>query len=168
MNARRLSALAGAITALLLTQPIAAQSGYDEANGEGTLMLAQPALSADRLAFAYAGDLWTAALDGTGAKRLTSHIGTEFNPRFSPDGQWVAFSGQYDGNTDVFIVPAEGGVPERLTWHPSTDIVQSFTPDGSGVLFASGRNAYTGRHQQLFTVSIGGGHPDQLPIPHAF
>jgi len=168
MNAGRFSALAGVLAALVLTQPTAAQNGNPAPNGEGTLMLAQPAVSADRLAFAYAGDLWTAALDGTGAKRLTSHIGTEFNPRFSPDGQWVAFSGQYDGNTDVFIVPAEGGVPERLTWHPSTDIVQSFTPDGSGVLFASGRNAYTGRHQQLFTVSTDGGHPEQLPIPHAF
>ncbi len=137
-------------------------------DGDGTLMLAQPAASADRIAFAYAGDLWIAGIDGSAPRRLTSHIGVEFNPRFSPDGEWIAFSGEYDGNTDVFLVPSDGGVPARLTWHPSADIVQGFTTDGSAVLFASGRNAYTGRHQQLFTISTGGGHPDQLPIPHAF
>ena len=134
----------------------------------GTLMLAQPAVSADRIAFSYAGDLWTAGIDGSSPRRLTSHAGVEFNPRFSPDGEWIAFSGEYDGNTDVFLVPAEGGVPARLTWHPGADVVQSFTPDGSAVLFSSGRNAYTGRHQQLFTVATSGGHPEQLPIPHAF
>ena len=138
------------------------------ADGEGTLMLSQPAVSADRIAFAYAGDVWVAAIDGSSPRRLTSHVGVELNPRFSPDGAWIAFSGEYDGNTDVFLVPAEGGVPQRLTWHPAADLVQSFTPDGSAVLFASGRNAYTGRHQQLFTIPTGGGHPGQLPIPHAF
>lgn len=168
MHTRRHASFATLFGLLVSLQPIAGQDGGPYPNGEGTLMLAQPAVSAERIAFAYAGDLWTAELDGTGAKRLTSHTGTEFNPRFSPDGQWVAFSGEYDGNTDVFIVPAEGGVPERLTWHPSADIVQSFTTDGSEVLFASGRNAYTGRHQQLFTVARSGGHPQQLPIPHAF
>ena len=143
-------------------------SGASAADGEGTLMLSQPAVSADRIAFAYAGDLWIAGIDGGSPRRLTSHIGVELNPRFSPDGEWIAFSGEYDGNTDVFLVPAAGGVPQRLTWHPAADLVQSFTPDGSAVLFASGRNAYTGRHQQLFTVPTSGGHPDQLPIPHAF
>ena len=143
-------------------------SGASAADGEGTLMLSQPAVSADRIAFAYAGDLWIAGIDGGSPRRLTSHIGVELNPRFSPDGEWIAFSGEYDGNTDVFLVPAAGGVPQRLTWHPAADLVQSFTPDGSAVLFASGRNAYTGRHQQLFTVPTGGGHPNQLPIPHAF
>ncbi len=167
MNARLASAIAS-LSLFVMFTPASAQNGRLVANGEGTLMLAQPAVSADLLAFAYAGDLWTANIDGTGPKRLTSHIGTEFNARFSPDGAWIAFSGEYDGNTDVFIVPSEGGVPRRLTWHPSADIVQSFTTDGSAVLFASGRNAYTGRHQQLFTISTGGGHPDQLPIPHAF
>jgi hypothetical protein len=64
-------------------------------------------------------------------------------------------------------VAAGGGIPERLTWHPSSDVVRDFTPDGSAVLFSSGRNSHTGRHQQLYTVSITGGHPTRLPIPQA-
>ncbi|MFV1988420.1 MAG: PDZ domain-containing protein [Gemmatimonadota bacterium] len=168
MHVRLASGFALLAISVIAAPPASAQSGGLAADGEGTLMLAQPAVSADQIAFAYAGDLWTANIDGSGAKRLTSHIGIEFNPRFSPDGLWIAFSGEYDGNLDVFIVPSRGGVPQRLTWHPGADIVQGFTVDGSAVLFASGRNAYTGRHRQLFTVSTRGGHPDQLPIPNAF
>ena len=160
-----LKARSSLLTAMLLAASFRPAWAQD---ATGTLMLAQPAVSADRIAFAYAGDLWTAGIDGSSPRRLTSHVGVEFNPRFSPDGEWIAFSGEYDGNTDVFLVPAEGGVPARLTWHPGADLVQSFTPDGSAVLFASGRNAYTGRHAQLFTVATSGGHPEQLPIPHAF
>ncbi|MCG8467568.1 MAG: PDZ domain-containing protein [Gemmatimonadetes bacterium] len=169
---KRIRWLALVLPFLVPPQPVAAQDGNGGAayamNGGETLMIAQPAVSAERIAFAYAGDLWIAGIDGSAPRRLTSHIGTEFNPRFSPDGQWIAFSGEYDGNLDVFLVPAVGGVPTRLTWHPAADLVQDFTPDGSAVLFASGRNAYTGRHRQLFTVSTTGGHPEQLPIPHAF
>jgi tricorn protease len=134
----------------------------------GTIMLSQPATSAAHIAFTYAGDLWVARHDGSDVRRLTTHPGVETNPRFSPDGRTLAFSGEYDGNTDVFVVPVQGGVPERLTWHPGADIVQGFTVDGQGVLFTSSRSTYTGRHRQLFTVSLAGGHPDQLPIPHAF
>ena len=144
--------------------PLAA-SGIDVAD---TRMLAQPALSAEHVAFVYAGDVWVAARDGGGARRLTSHAGSESRPRFSPDGAWVAFSGQYDGNTDVFVVPVGGGAPRRLTWHPGPDVVQGFTPDGSAVLFHSGRATHTTRHRQLFTVPVEGGHPTRLPIPHAF
>ena len=134
----------------------------------GTIMLSQPATSADHIAFTYAGDLWVALHDGSDIRRLTTHVGQEANPRFSPDGRTLAFSGQYDGNIDVFVVPVQGGVPERLTWHPGSDIVQGFTVDGQAVLFTSSRSTYTGRHRQLFTVSLAGGHPDQLLIPHAF
>ncbi|UCD25879.1 MAG: PD40 domain-containing protein [Gemmatimonadota bacterium] len=125
-------------------------------------------MSASHVAFVYAGDLWVSNRDGTGVRRLTTHPGNEANPRFSPDGQHIAFSGQYDGNTDVFLVPVSGGPPERLTWHPATDVVQDFTPDGSAVLFFSQRNSFTGRYAQLFTVSVAGGHAEQLPIPNAF
>ena len=163
MNARSLLVTTTVVLLASSARPTLAQD-----NGDATLMLAQPAVSTDRIAFAYAGDLWIAGIDGRSPRRLTSHIGVEFNPRFSPDGEWIAFSGEYDGNTDVFLVHSDGGVPTRLTWHPSADIVQGFTTDGSAVLFASGRNAYTGRHQQLFTISTSGGRPDQLPIPHAF
>jgi len=133
-----------------------------------TGLLTQPAIGPTQIAFVYANDLWTADLDGRNARRLTTDIGLEMSPVFSPDGGFIAFSGQYDGNTDVYVVPASGGVPKRLTWHPGADIVQGFTPDGSAVLFTSGRFSFTGRYTQLFTVPVGGGFPERLKIPHAF
>jgi len=132
-----------------------------------TRMLSDPAISSDHIAFAYANDLWVAALDGSDVHRLTSHPGVEARPRFSPDGTMVAFTGSYDGNTDVYIVPVSGGVPTRLTWHPGPDEVQGFTPDGSAVLFTSPRSVHTRRHTQLFTVPLTGGFPTPIPIPNA-
>ncbi len=133
-----------------------------------TRMLSQPAISATHVAFNYAGDLWSVRLDGSDVRRLTTHAGSESLPVFSPDGGWIAFSGEYDGNTDVFVVPTGGGEPRRLTWHPGADIVRDFTPDGSAVLFGSQRSVHTNRYFQLFTVSVDGGMPDKLPIPNAW
>src|SRR5579862_2856083 len=115
-----------------------------------TRMLSQPAISRDHIAFIYAEDLWIANSDGTDPRRLTVDEGIESNPVFSPDGQWIAFNGQYDGNTDVYIIPVQGGIPKRLTWHPSADIVRGFTPDGKSVLFLSQRNEFTNRYFQLY------------------
>jgi tricorn protease len=94
--------------------------------------------------------------------------GVESNPVFSPDGKLIAFSAEYDGNTDVFILPVEGGIPKRLTWHPGADYVRGFTPDGQDVLFISQRSIHTGRYYQLFTVPVNGGVPRQLEIPNAY
>ncbi|MGZ5453868.1 MAG: S41 family peptidase, partial [Candidatus Aminicenantales bacterium] len=132
-----------------------------------TKMLTRPAVSAERIAFVYANDLWTADLEGRNVRRLTSDAGTESNPAFSPDGGLIAFSGQYDGNTDVFIVPAGGGVPKRLTWHPAADLVLGFTPDGKSVLFASARFSSNRAYTQLFTVPVAGGEAGMLKIPYA-
>jgi len=74
-----------------------------------TRLLTDPAVSRDHIAFAYANDLWVANLDGSNVRRLTSHPGVESGPRFSPDGSLIAFTGRYDGNTDVYVVPAAGG-----------------------------------------------------------
>ncbi len=134
---------------------------------DGTRMLHQPDISADLVVFVYAGDLWTAAAEGGAARRLTAHIGTESSPKFSPDGNWIAFSGQYDGNTDVYIIPSEGGSPKRLTFHPGGDNVRGWTADGASVLFSSNR-FHPNRQTQLFTVGVGGGYPEQLPIPRAY
>ncbi len=132
-----------------------------------TRLLSDPAVSADSIAFAYANDLWVAKIDGSGVRRLTSYPGIESGPRFSPDGRTIAFTGRYDGNVDVYVVPTAGGVPKRLTWHPNNDVVAGFTPDGSAVLFTSPREVYTRRYTQLFTVPVSGGEATKLPIPNA-
>ena len=133
-----------------------------------TRFLSQPAIGGGHLAFVYADDLWVAEADGSHPRRLTSDEGVESNPVFSPDGEWIAFDAQYDGNTDVYIVPTRGGIPTRLTWHPSADNVCAFTPDGGAVLFRSGRHSFTNRYNQLFTVPVEGGFPQQLALPNAY
>lgn len=138
------------------------------ANAQGTKLMSQPALSDTHIAFIYAEDLWVANRDGSNPIRLTIDEGIEASPIFSPDGKNIAFNAQYDGNTDVFIVPITGGVPKRLTWHPYPDAVRDFSADGKSVLFLSQRNTHTNRYSQLYTISVNGGAPSQLPIPNAF
>jgi len=89
-----------------------------------------PTLSKTQIVFSFAGDLWSVPRDGGDAIRLTTGAGNETDPMFSPDGAMVAFTGEYDGNVDVFVVPASGGVPKRLTYHPGADQVMGWTPDG--------------------------------------
>jgi tricorn protease len=140
-------------------------SGIDTKN---TRMMSQPAISSSHIAFIYAEDLWISNLDGSNPVRLTVDEGIESNPVFSSDGKLIAFSAQYDGNTDVFIIPAEGGIPKRLTWHPGDDIVRGFTPDGGSVLFLSQRTVFTDRYAELYTVKITGGFPEKVQIPNAY
>lgn len=153
--------------AIALSITLAAAPGLRAVDTVDTKMLAKPAVSAERVAFVYANDLWTAGLDGRDVRRLTTGVGGETNPAFSPDGRLIAFSGQYDGNVDVFVVPAEGGVPRRLTWHPGADLVLGFTPDGRSVLFASARVSNNRSYSQLFTVPVDGGQAAMLEIPYA-
>ena len=101
----------------------------------------RPALSKNLIAFGYAGDLWTSPRAGGSAKRLTSAPGAELFPKFSPDGKWIAFTGEYDGNADVYVIPSGGGEPRRLTYHPAADLVLGWTPDGKSILFRSSRGA---------------------------
>ncbi len=149
--------------AIALPMSISAQAALED-----TRLLSQPAISKEHVAFYYSGDIWIADLDGENVRRLTSDDGIEANPTFSPDGRFIAFDAQYDGNRDVFIMPVEGGTPKRLTWHPGADIVRGFTPDGSAVLFTSPRSVFTKRYTQLFTVPLEGGFPEALKIPYAF
>jgi tricorn protease len=131
-----------------------------------TRLLSQPAVSKDHVAFVYEDDLWVCDLDGRNVRRLTSDVGVEFFPAFAPDGAIIAFSGQYEGNIDVYTIPVTGGSPTRLTTHPEADIVRGFTPDGKSVLFSSQRHVFTNRYSQLFTVPQSGGQPVELPIPN--
>ena len=131
------------------------------------ILAQKPALNKTHVVFVYAGDLWKVSRDGGAARRLTSGPGVETNPVFSPDGSSIAFTGEYDGNVDVFVMPAEGGEPRRLTWHPSSDIVLGWTPEGKEILFTSGRTAYS-RFNDLFTVGVEGGFPKRLPLPMGY
>jgi tricorn protease len=133
---------------------------------QGTQLLRQPTLHGDDVVFVYANDLWKSSLNGGTAIRLTSDEGYESNPHFSNDGKLIAFTAQYDGNVDVFVMPAEGGEPKRLTYHPGGDFVQGWTPDGK-VLFRSGREAQPTMTNKFFTVSTDGGMPEALDIPRA-
>jgi tricorn protease len=133
-----------------------------------TRLMEQPAISQDHIAFVYANDLWVANQDGSQPRRLTVSEGIESRPHFSPDGKHIAFSAEYDGNTDVYLLPVEGGIPRRLTWHPFGDLVAGFTPDGGDVLFLSMRTVHTGRFLQLHTVPVEGGFPEKLVIPNAY
>ncbi|MEJ2162759.1 MAG: PDZ domain-containing protein [Robiginitalea sp.] len=133
---------------------------------QGTRLLRQPTVSDSEIVFVYANDLWKSALAGGNAIRLTSNEGQESFPHFSPDGTKVAFTAQYDGNTDVYIIPAGGGEPERLTWHPGADIVQGWTPDGK-VLFRSQREGRPTQLNRLYTIGMEGGLPEALTIPRA-
>lgn len=124
---------------------------------ETTRLLRQPALSADHLAFVYAGDLWLARRDGSEPRRLTSDAADEYSPFFSPDGRWIAFAADYGGNTDVYLISIDGGQPRRLTWHPGDDLPVGWTPDGAEVALVSARETDHGRSGQLFHIPVSGG-----------
>ncbi len=131
------------------------------------LLLRFPTVSRTQIVFNYAGDLWSVARDGGEAHRLTSGVGFEGLARFSPDGSQIAFTGEYDGNRDVFVIPATGGVPKRLTYHPAEEYVAGWTPDGKNILFSSWANSFIHFEDQLYSVPVDGGFPTQLPIPIA-
>src|SRR6266576_6142925 len=123
-----------------------------------TRLLRSPTVSATQIAFVYANNIWVVERSGGAARRLTSFQGQTTNPHFSPDGKWIAFSGEYAGNLDVYVVPAEGGEPRRLTWHPGDDTVQGWTPDGKSVMFTSARASWAPAGAPRFwTVPATGG-----------
>lgn len=126
------------------------------------LLLQQPTISKTDVVFVYGGYLWSVPRTGGEARQLTTQ-GHESHPAFSPDGKWIAFTGNYDGNADVFVMPAQGGTPKRLTWHPGADDVVGWTPDGKKVVFLSGRDAYADFVRQ-YTVPAEGGVPEALPM----
>ncbi len=137
-------------------------------NTKDTAMLSRPAIGPDKIAFVYANQLWVADLDGKNPRQLTVDLLVQGTPVFSPDGKWIAFSAEHDGNVDVYLMPAEGGQSRRLTWHPGPDLVQDFSPCGKKIFFTSTRNAYARGASNLYVVSIDGGFPEQIMIPYVY
>ena len=133
----------------------------------GPHLLQKPALTETAIIFNYAGDLWSVDRKGGRANRLTIGVGIETSPIVSPDGKTIAFSGEYDGNTDVYTIPITGGVPKRVTYHPATDVPVAWTPDSKQILFRSERTS-SSRYVQLFEVSPEGGVAKVLPLPMAY
>lgn len=150
-----------------------AQKSQGAANAAGNVagikphagMMRYPDVSATQIVFAYANDLWVVPREGGVATPLSSPAGEESFPRFSADGQTIAFVGNYDGNRDIYTVPTSGGVPHRVTYHPAGEWLQDWTADGR-LLFSQGGTAGLGRQQQLFTVAASGGLPEKLPVPY--
>lgn len=141
-----------------------------------TKLLRFPDIEGKTAVFCYGGDLWKVSTEGGQATRLTAHPGQELFPKFSPDGNWIAFTGQYDGDEQVYVIPAEGGVPKQLTYYPAAGPlpprwgydhqVYGWTPDGTKVLFRSLRDADGGKTLTgLYTVNVSGGLPRMLPMP---
>jgi tricorn protease len=128
------------------------------------LMLRFPDVSTDKIVFVYSGDIWTVSKDGGVASRLSTAKGMEYFPKFSPDGKSIAFTGNYDGNMDVYIMPSVGGVPKRLTHNPMVDFVVGWYPDGKNILYRSGMYSPSNRFNRLFKESIEEGLPEQLPM----
>jgi tricorn protease len=137
------------------------------AQSDKPMLFRQPTMNNTHIVFSFAGDLWKVPRAGGKAIRLTSGVGPESSPIFSPDGKWIAFNGQYDGNTDVFVIPENGGEPRRVTYHPGNDGVISWSNDGRSLVFLSTRT--TGMPlPKMYKISVSGeGMPEELPFPMA-
>jgi tricorn protease len=134
-----------------------------------TRLLRTPTISASQIAFAYANNIWTVPRAGGSARRVTSFQGQTSNPHFSPDGKWIAFSGEYAGNLDIYVVAADGGEPRRLTWHPGGDIAQGWTADGKSVMFTSARASWAPSGAPRFwTVPAEGGVESPMNLPRGY
>jgi tricorn protease len=140
-----------------------------------TKLLRFPDIYKDKVVFTYAGDLWTASAHGGTASRITAHPGLELFAKFSPDGKWIAFTGQYDGDEQVYVMPATGGVPKQLTFYPARgpfpprwgydNQVYGWTPDGKSVFFRSLRDGWDHGDSRIYTVPVAGGLAEPLPMP---
>ncbi len=133
------------------------------AQGEEMRLMRYPDIHGDDVVFTYAADLWTADRKGGLARRLTSHPGGEIRARFSPDGRWIAFTGEYDGNPDVYVIPSEGGEPRRLTFEPEADLILDWTPEGK-IAYKSTYGSFTNRQPRLWIVDPNGGIPKRTAV----
>ncbi len=161
------------IAILVLSSLSVATSPFAQSLPEGRL-LRFPDVSRDKIAFSYGGDLWLVSREGGTAQRITSHPGQELFAKFSPDGKWIAFTGQYDGNYNVYLMPSEGGDPKQLTFHPGGDHMNermgihneiiTWTPDSKRIVFLTRRDTFNDWFGRLYSVSIDGGQAEALPL----
>jgi tricorn protease len=158
-----------ALALLLLILPAAAMAQ--------TKLLRFPDIYGDKVVFTYGGDLWTAPATGGTATRLTAHPGVEVFAKFSPDGKWIAFTGQYDGDEQVYVMPATGGEPRQLTYYPAKgplpprwgydNQVYGWSNDGKYIIFRSQRDSWALPISKLYRVPVEGGAAEALPMPEA-
>ena len=160
---------------LLLTLVLAFACAGSSQEMQEARLLRFPDIHGDKIAFYYGGDLWLVSSSGGVARRITTNPGRELFPKFSPDGKWIAFTGQYDGNFNVYVMPAEGGQPRQLTFNqgsaqPLSDRmgihneVVAWTPDSKRIVFLSRRDAWNVWTKRPYTVSVDGGLPEPLPV----
>lgn len=155
---------------ILALMPLLSQA-YEDAR-----MMRYPNINGNQIVFVYAGDIWTVDANGGDARQLTSHKGLELFPKISPDGKWIAFSAEYSGSRQVYIMPAMGGTPQQHTYYNDAGelpprggfdyVILGWTPDSKKVFFRANRTPYGDRMGKYFTVSIEGGLEEELPIPH--
>ena len=127
-------------------------------------MLRSPDISKDRIVFSYANDLWTVSRDGGEARPLASPTGREGRPRFNDDGSLIAFTGNYDGGRDLYVIKTEGGQPSRVTHHPAREDFCDWS--GDQLLFSASNYQGLGLAPRLYVVHATGGMPSELPVPY--
>ncbi len=156
--------LLAALAALLLSAAASAQSASAQ-SANSPIRFARYAHVANdgRIAFTYQDDIWLADANGANARRLSAHVARDMMPRFSPDGQWIAFTSNRMGNNDVYVVPVSGGEPKQLTWHSGDDQALYWTPDGREVVFTSSRGVKQWG-SPLYRVALDGSLPRALPM----
>jgi tricorn protease len=166
MRISGLALLALTLAASLHASTVPTSTNTTLVSGLNARLFRYPHVSANQIVFVYAGDIWVMPKSGGYAQRLSSPKGEELFPRFSPDGNQIAFSANYDGNMDIYVMPSIGGLPQRITYHGASDRLLGWYPDGRHLLFASTRTSEKERFNKLFKVSVDGGLPEQLPIPY--
>lgn len=165
MHQFKLKIIVFAICCLIFKMEATAQ---DEAR-----LMRYPDINKNLVVFVYAGDIWSVDATGGEARRLTSHAGMELFPKISPDGKWIAFSGEYSGSRQIFVMPSTGGTPKQLTYYNSVglmpprggfDVPLDWTSDSKSILIRANRTPFGDRNGKYFLVSLDGGLEKPLPI----
>ncbi len=155
--------LASMVTAMVSTMITTMIAPAAATAAEPSHLMRYADIHRDWIVFTYEDDLWLVPATGGSARRITNHPGRELAAKFSPDGRYIAFTGQYDGDTDIYVMDARGGVPRRLTFHPAGDLMLGWYPDGQGILFRSRRTHPNGA-LEVFRIPVAGGMAERLPI----